>query len=74
MLPVISVVDADPYRVGSASFCRIRIPPIRIGVPNTCIFYFLHENFNMLFKILKIMAHLPLKIKEKHCKLAVMLT
>ncbi len=36
-----SVVDLDPDRVGYASFCRIRILPIRIGINSNQIFFFL---------------------------------
>jgi hypothetical protein len=50
---------------------------IRIGLPDRInskhmYYYFFHENFNMLSKILKIMTHLPLMSKEKHCKLALL--
>jgi hypothetical protein len=86
----ISVVDPDPDRVGSESFCRIRIGisiqgmPIRIWpiwidtvpVPVPINFmhtYFLQKKFNMRFRILLIMTHLPMMRKVKkivnwHCR------
>ncbi len=61
-----SVVDLDPDWVGSASFSRIWI-----GINSKHMyFYFFHEYFNMLSKILKFMTHLPLMIREKLSKLA----
>ncbi len=67
--PVASV--ADPYRT------RIVLPDRDrhsehaglVSIPSTCFLYFFHENLNMLSKIFKIIAHLPLMRKEKHSKL-----
>jgi hypothetical protein len=64
------VVDLNPDRAGSASFCRIRIGAVPINSRRS-VFIF-HENFNLLSKILKILTHLPLMAKEKHCKLTLL--
>ncbi len=42
------------------------------SVPSTCVFYFFREDFTLLPKILKILTHLPLITKEKHCKLTLL--
>jgi hypothetical protein len=79
----INVKDSDPEpdRVGSASFCRIRIEigiqgkPIRIDIDSKQTKKFINfflENFNMLAKIVKIVTHLTLIRKTKHCKLAML--
>jgi hypothetical protein len=74
-----SVVDPDPEpdRVGSAyRACRSRIRPTWIGINSKQMkkwrkFNIFPENINMLCKILKIVTHLTLTRKIKHCKLAV---
>jgi hypothetical protein len=64
---LLSIV-VDPDRVGSASFCRIRI-----GINSKHMYFYLfHENFIELSEILEIMTHLPLMRKEKHCKLVLL--
>ncbi len=79
----INVKDSDPEpdRVGSASFCRVRIEigikgkPIRNVIDSMQTKKFINsflENFNMLAKIVKIVTNLPLTRKTKHCKLAML--
>ncbi len=74
-----SFVDPDPDRVGSVSFCRIRIGfghglPIRIrqmrlGINSKHMsFIIFHDKFKMLSKILKIVSLTD--GKEKYCKLS----
>jgi hypothetical protein len=78
----------DPHHLAGSGRIRIILPdpdsdrrrhlghadPVRgsVSIPNTCIFYFFHENFNMLSKIIKIMTHLPLMRKEKYYKLVLL--
>jgi hypothetical protein len=59
-----SVADGSPYpdRVGSTSFCRIRIDK----------HYFFPKNFKLLSKILRIMTHWTLIRNVKLCKQALL--
>jgi hypothetical protein len=81
MIVVLDSSIVDPDRVGSASFCRIRIEfgiqgmPIRIGINawhmKKLINYTLFpQNFKMLVKLLKSMPSPTTAKKMKHCKLA----
>jgi hypothetical protein len=68
-----SVVDPDPDRVGSTSFCRIgigiqgmliRIRPIQANEKDEKLNFF-PQNLSMLSKLLKMMTHLKTDEKEK---------
>ncbi len=72
-------IGSDPHHFaesGSGSASRIcQTGSGRSGsvsVPSTYVYYFFHENFNMLSEILKIITHLQLMRKEKNCKLALL--